>query len=54
VTFTVENVSVRSGKPKKLVSIWDEILVSVLPRQEGLINKKEKKAWSYKDSLWAK
>lgn len=40
VTFTVENVSTRTGKPKKLVNNWDEVVVSVLPRQEGLINKK--------------
>lgn len=54
VTFKVENVSCRNGKPKKLVNNWDEIVVEVLPREEGLINKKEKKVWEYKDSLWAK
>lgn len=54
VTFTVSHASSRAGKPKKIVNNWDEIIVSILPRQEGLINKKEKKPWSYKDSLWAK
>lgn len=44
----------RSGKAKKLVDNWDELIVSVLPRQIGLVTKKEKKAWEYKDSLWAK
>lgn len=54
VTFTVENVSSRSGKPKKIVNNWDQLILSVLPRQEGLVNKKQKKPWTYKDSLWAK
>ena len=26
----------------------------MLPRQIGLVSKKEKKPWEYKDSLWAK
>ena len=44
----------RTGKAKKLVDNWDELIVSVLPRQIGLVTKKEKKPWEYKDSLWSK
>lgn len=54
VTFTLTEVSCKSGKPKKIVNNYDEIIVSVLPRQDGLISKKQKKPWSYKDSVWAK
>ena len=44
----------RTGKAKRLVDSWDELIVSVLPRQIGLVTKKEKKPWEYKDSLWSK
>jgi hypothetical protein len=40
VTFTLTEVSCKSGKPKKIVNIYDEIIVSVLPRQDGLVSKK--------------
>ena len=50
----VEEVSGRSGKPKKIVNDWDELVIDVVPRQKGLISKKEKKPWNYKDSIWAK
>lgn len=54
VLFTVDKASCRSGKPKKIVDAFDDLIISVLPRQEGLATKKEKKPWSFKDSLWAK
>ena len=50
----MEEVSGRSGKPKKIVNDWDELVIDVVPRQKGLISKKEKKPWNYKDSIWAK
>lgn len=50
----VQVVSGRSGKAKKLVNDWDELIVEVLPRHIGLVTKKVKTPWSFKDSLWAK
>jgi hypothetical protein len=54
VDIKVEEVSCREGKPKKIVNNWDEIIVTVVPRQDGLVAKKEKKPWNFKDSCWAK
>ena len=54
VEFTVKAATMRSGKPKKIVNCWDELIVSVHPRQIGLVTKKDRKVWDYKDSLWAK
>ena len=38
--FKVENVSIRKGKPKKIVNDWNEIVISTLPRNTGLVSKK--------------
>ena len=40
VTFEVKNVTMRAGKAKRLVDNWDELIVSVLPRQVGFVTKK--------------
>ena len=47
-------MSVREGKAKKIVNAWDELIVEVIPRQMGLVTKKQKKQWNFKDSIWFK
>lgn len=54
ITFKVEKVNLRKGKPKKIVNAWNELVVEVLPRQIGLVTKKQKKPWTFTDSLWSK
>ena len=53
-TLTVEKASTRESKAKKIVNPWNELIVDVMPRQTGLITKKQKTPWSFKDSLWSK
>jgi hypothetical protein len=40
VTFKVTNLSERTGKPKKMVNDWNEVLIQSLPRNTGLTAKK--------------
>jgi hypothetical protein len=40
VNIKVYEVSCREGKAKKIVNNWDEIIVTVLPREDGLVAKK--------------
>ena len=54
VTFKVQKVNYRDGKPKKIVNAWDQLIVVVQPRQSGLVTKKQKIPWTFKDSLWHK
>ena len=55
MTFSVNEVSERGkAKARKIVNDWHEIIISTLPRNTGLISKKEKTKWTYESSSWAK
>ena len=53
-SFKVEKVNTRTGKSRKIVNEWDEVIIKTLPRVNGLVMKKEKVPWTYDKSSWAK
>lgn len=46
-TFKVQIVNYKTGKPKKIINEWRNIIIKTVPRWDGLTIKKEKDPWTF-------